>query len=256
MEEFGDFSTNDFEFEDPAADFLAREKEMLGDDVDFIAGTSEMPSTSNIDLDNYTSPQNVPLPFGDSDFSESNIFSNSSKTEDKFQSQGNNNQNELFSPSNSFSINNDNVSNNFTGVTSPDRYSSLSQAPSSSYQNLEIESDFVKNWKVQFQDRLGDKDRREIEKHQNIKEEAQRSLDKFYREYQSKKESKINEIGRVYSNDQDVNQGKSEWDLVSTILTSGNNINTKNNANVKDINRLKDLIHDLNSSGHVPKVSS
>lgn len=72
MAEFGDFSAPDFdgadfEVEDPTADFLAREKAILGEDTDFL-GTSSQADASLMDPTPSFDPQDVPLPESSSSF--------------------------------------------------------------------------------------------------------------------------------------------------------------------------------------------
>lgn len=50
---------------------------------------------------------------------------------------------------------------------------------------------FQRNWRIQFQDRLGDRDRREEEKHAQILLEAQAALEKTKSDYLAARQAKI-----------------------------------------------------------------
>jgi len=277
MADFGDFSTNDFnagdfEVEDPTADFLARERAILGEDADFIAtGTPKPPEAPNgsaqddlFGFEEVTVAQQIPLPTSTSnryqtttDFTSSDAqFGNNNFTDyNPVQVPVSGSLNHLSSPS----------SNSFSTTIPNDAYGTATGSINdSSLATPEVDSEFIRNWRSQFQDRLGDRDRREKEKQQQILTDAKAELEKFRQDYESKRQSKIQAKGRVTSNLNDGRDGKSGWDLVQHLIAPqpssqgrDNRVNSQsNNVTTKDTSRVRSVIQDLAVTGAVPQIRS
>ncbi|KAJ9050499.1 Clathrin light chain [Entomophthora muscae] len=248
MAEFGDFSTSDFngadfEVEDPTADFLAREKAILGEDTDFLATTTKNDS-SFTDPTPTLNPQDIPLPESSSSFRAASYdFGVSAPLSNKSVSDGGN-----------FDLSSRSYSHTQTFASPPassssnqilaDRYPAVS-ARSAVLSPIE-DSEFLRNWRIQFQDRLGDRDRREEEKHAQILAEAKIALEKAKDDYLSARKAKLQSQERITSNQNDGCDGKSGWSLVSHLASA--------KQGQKDTSRLIELIQKLTVSGHSPQV--
>lgn len=251
MAEFGDFSetdftSTDFEMGDSTADFLAREKAILGDDTDFLPA-STIDDNLFMDAASGYSPQDIPLPesmssnrAGSYDFGLTTPSTSTRAVPDSGSLRSNSQnytQTQTFSSPPVSTSSNQILADRFPDVQS--RNTVISPI---------ADSDFLRNWRSEFQDRLGDRDRREEEKHEQILTQAQEALEKSKKDYLSARETKIGNQERVTFNQDDGTNGKSGWELVSHLVTA--------KQGKKDISRLHEILQKLTTSGHSPRVTS
>ncbi|KAJ1918812.1 Clathrin light chain [Mycoemilia scoparia] len=156
--------------DDPVDDFLAREREALGEDADFFQNSASLPATS-------TSPAAAVDMSNSIDFPPFEAVSNDVS---------NLNLNELNSTSPV------NSSLNVDGRSSTD-----SPFNGGSSQNAQLnqpnDSEFLSEWREKQKQVVEERDKDSQKRHDEILQKARDDIDKFYDEYNEKKEKSINE---------------------------------------------------------------
>ncbi|KAJ2803830.1 Clathrin light chain [Coemansia guatemalensis] len=146
--------------DDPMADFLARERAALGQDADlFQSGAADDASSAVV-------PDSEPANTGDA-----SAFMPALEAEDRT---------EFVSPTPS----------NGPVFSAASPQSANAQSPSTSAAGG---TEFEREWQSKQQEAIAERDRVAEEKHKDIVEEARNAIDKFYEEYNKKKDEAIEE---------------------------------------------------------------
>lgn len=153
---------------DPTADFLAREQAALGDDHAFVTRSFGEPNP-NVETTPYKQPSVADGGFGTDDFEnvEHQSLPNSKQEGfdiDSFQTD--------FPPAES------------VGQPSLASNSSLHQSPV----EVESESEAVREWRTKHAQAIAERDAKSEQKHREQIEAAKQAIDRFYEEYNEKKQ--------------------------------------------------------------------
>ncbi|KAJ1926391.1 Clathrin light chain [Tieghemiomyces parasiticus] len=233
--------------DDPTADFLARERAVLGDDADFL--NSLGPATGGEaafggfgDASFEPNPLTQGSPFSavnmaspPSAFPETNHTSPGPSTTDAAQ-----------------------FAADFPDLDAPAGHT---DSPALVDRVPDTESDFIRDWRQKMASSIEERDRVAQEKHEETLQRAIQDIDNFYEEYNTKKEQAIthNRANEKFEIQQ-ANTG-SAWERVyrQIDLATGGGAANKNKrgaqgetANGRDTTRMRELIADLRKDGGAP----
>ncbi|PIA17202.1 hypothetical protein COEREDRAFT_7566 [Coemansia reversa NRRL 1564] len=225
--------------EDPMADFLARERAALGEDADlFQSGVADDKSSEAIVPD-----EQQP------NISDASAFMPTLESEDRT---------EFLSPTPS----NGAISTNSVSVQSPSSVGG---------------TEFEQEWQSKQRQVIAERDRIAEEKHKDIVEEARNAIDKFYEEYNKKKDEAIEENrANQEIESQAANKGNlweravRQIDMATKGSSSAGNVSPRGDIStsarvaspapaasrqqqtVRDTSRMRDLLHDLKRDPDAP----
>ncbi|CAF1154690.1 unnamed protein product [Rotaria sordida] len=199
----GNVTNNFYNFndEDPAAEFLQREKQELGD------------ITGNDDMNSFDSPFNT-------------------------------NANHLTNGEHSSSINIGSHNSEMSSDTNVSQYEALSQLN---------EPEKIQKWKEEFSTRINKKDVEEETKCKEMREQAKKELDDFYKQRieqmeRIKGQNRLNNRtleDDIFNNDDNslkTSNGKfNDWDKITSLCE----FNPKNNRSQKDLTRYRSILLQL-----------
>ncbi|KAI9094721.1 clathrin light chain-domain-containing protein [Phlyctochytrium arcticum] len=185
MSEFGDFVTTDGGLpmaEDPTADFLAREQAALGADAALFGNSL---STDNFPPTESREAENAFAFAGENNQSELPVFSPNQTADASFAFESTAaNEGETGGV---YGIDTQENTVNFdhTGV------SSVGSAFSPAKRDIEPESDNIRQWREDFNAKIAERDAKLKEKHQATLDAAKEAIERFYAEYNEKKNKSI-----------------------------------------------------------------
>ncbi|OBZ86101.1 Clathrin light chain [Choanephora cucurbitarum] len=229
MSDFGDFNTPS---EDPTADFLARERAALGEDADFFNNDTDLISTSN-DL---TSPVNLAsaasLPTSPAIFESPQIHHQT--TDIGFPAQ----------PDNSFTTFETNYPKAEELETSQAFHKALLP---------EEEPETVRQWREKQAEIIAQRDAEaEAKKEEKIKH-AREEIDKFYEDYNDKKQKAIEENReREEVHQKSIEQVASSGNIWERVVKEVDATNAKTGYHSHDVSRMKELMVDLKRDSKAP----
>ncbi|KAJ1948383.1 Clathrin light chain, partial [Dispira parvispora] len=227
---------------DPMAEFLARERAVLGDDADFLntlGSGSEVPSSTEPDFGAFGSPSMDQM----------------------------NGKAQVSSPSSAFpDVTSDpNTANLFQSVPEVDSAGNPMQASPSAQGGsplAESESSFIHNWRQQQATLIEERDQQSKATHEETLKKAMQDIDQFYEDYNTKKEQAIthNRANEKFEIQQ-ANTG-TPWervyrqiDLATGGFGSGRAKSKKDavtTGNTRDTTRFRELIADLRKDSNAP----
>ncbi|ORX90313.1 hypothetical protein K493DRAFT_409933 [Basidiobolus meristosporus CBS 931.73] len=262
--------------EDPTADFLARERELLGDDASFLTGGSDdlKFDDSSMDkfppLDNIAAPEDVPLPQSQSQSNYSmdkfpaldsfpepeNVPLPKSQTQPSQMSQDDfaNFSSEypaLDTSGPDFFTSPQASSPGFSSMKSPQSTYKSPNLSKSSYKQPEPDSEFIKEWREKQNAVIAERDEVAETKHLETKEEARKAIDDFYEDYNAKKERNFERNRENGGLEGHVSEGGSPWELVWREIDVANSGN-RNVKSTRDTSRMKELLLELRKDPHAP----
>ncbi|KAL0141036.1 clathrin light chain [Mucor lusitanicus] len=215
MSDFGDFNTPS---EDPTADFLARERAALGEDADFF-------STNDNDLVSPTHDLTSPIPATTSNpmspalLDDFPAVDNGRASALSFQSQASN---------------------------KPDQ--DLLETSQAFHKAMlpEEEPETVRQWREKQKEVIAERDAESEKKKEETIKQAREDIDKFYEEYNDKKQKSIEENREREENTQknreEVASSGNIWDRVAREVDISN---AKTGYHTQDVSRMKELMLDL-----------
>ncbi|KAI7874794.1 clathrin light chain [Mucor mucedo] len=222
MSDFGDFNTPS---EDPTSDFLARERAALGQDADFF--------TSN----DMASPA---LPMSPSLFDEPSA-ANSSPSLMDFQSSSPMKPNEGALVTTSFEA-------DYPKAEELETSQAFHKA-----MLPEEEPETVRQWREKQKEVIAERDAISEQKKQETINRAREDIDKFYEEYNDKKQKAIEENREreelVVKSRDDVAASSNVWDRVAREVDTSN---AKTGYHTHDVSRMKELMVDLKKDAKAP----
>ncbi|KAI8997324.1 clathrin light chain [Pilobolus umbonatus] len=219
MSDFGDFSSSN----DPTADFLARERAVLGGDVDFFTSGNDLSSM------NYDTLQDYPS---------------------------------LFSQTSDVSSHNNYGVQSINSTTAPSEYPSF-EADYPKAEHLESskafhkamlpeeEPDVVRQWRTQKQEAIAKKAEEEKSRKEEIINKAREEIDLFYEEYNDKKQKATEEHREreeVMMRAKEVLATSNIWECVVREF----DVSNAKAASTRDVSRMKALMLDLRKDNKAP----
>ncbi|KAI8372188.1 clathrin light chain [Blakeslea trispora] len=231
MSDFGDFNTPS---EDPTADFLARERAALGEDADFFNNDNDLISSHNL-----TSPVNLAsaasLPTSPAIFNESPHISHQT-TDIGFPTQPEEN--------NQFSA----FETNYPKAEELESSQAFHKALLP-----EEEPETVRQWREKQAEIIAQRDAEaEAKKEEKIKN-AREEIDKFYEDYNDKKQKAIEENREREETHQKSNeQVASSGNIWERVVKEVDVTNAKTGYHTQDVSRMKDLMLDLKRDSKAP----
>ncbi|KAL0073930.1 clathrin light chain [Phycomyces blakesleeanus] len=224
MSDFGDFNSSN----DPTADFLARERAALGEDADLFS-TSEMPSSSP--MPDFPSPSALMSPGQHSFTSPHEFVSN----------------NDFLSPSAQSATDYSAFETEFPKAEELETSQAFHKA-----MLPDEEPETVRHWREKQKEVIAARD----EEAENIKQEtiqqARADIDKFYEEYNDKKQKAIEENREReenYQKDREEAASANVWERVAREVDTSSG---KANQPTRDVSRMKDLMLDLRKDPKAP----
>lgn len=192
-------------------DFLAREQALLGDDAALFNVDSnesldlKSPIDSTVTVDTLNKENNLEPEL----LSSTSSYNNQEKDIDVIKEESKLLENEIaagFIPN----------SNNSSNLNSPFNSSNNNNKSNiSSTINNKPESDKIKEWKLKFEKKINEKDANSRSKHDKILLEARKSLERFYSEYNDKKNKIISKNKENEDYQSNLRSGKgSIWESV------------------------------------------
>ncbi|KAI8876139.1 hypothetical protein K501DRAFT_289043 [Backusella circina FSU 941] len=235
MSDFGDFNTPS---DDPTSDFLARERAVLGDDADLftddnnnnlLGGDVVSPSFNN---DHLTSVSNMDSPALHGENLSPSIFNSPSV-----------NESQAVVPAESSYFD-----EQYPKAEDLDSSKALHKA-----MMPEEEPETVRLWREKQEETIKKRDQDAEQKKQDTIQRAREDIDKFYEEYNDKKqkiieENRAREETRIKQRD-DVNSSANIWERVASEVDTSN---AKSGFHAQDVTRMKDLIVDLKRDKAAP----
>ncbi|KAI9486633.1 MAG: clathrin light chain [Benjaminiella poitrasii] len=245
MSDFGDFNTPS---EDPTADFLARERAALGDDADLFS------SNDNNDLISPSHDLTSP------------VSANAASS---------------FSPMSPNNFDSPSLSGQLDGRASALSHQSFSSATKPSGQDLVVSSSFesqypeaeeleasqafhkamlpeeepetVRQWREKQKEIIVERDAESQKKKDETIKQAREDIDKFYEEYNDKKQKSIEENREREENHEksreQVQTSANVWERVTREIDT---TNAKTGYHTKDVSRMKELMFDLRKDAKAP----
>jgi len=126
-----------------------------------------------------------------------------------------------------------------TTTSKPDIYSAVIKAD-----KLSQESDKLKQWREEQKIMLSNKDAEEEKKKKELKEQARKELDDWYRNRKEQLD-KLHLNNKQNENDEqstaNSNGGNNQWERIAKLV----DFNTKFNKNAKDVSRMKNILLQL-----------
>ncbi|KAI8973505.1 clathrin light chain [Mycotypha africana] len=246
MSDFGDFNAPS---EDPTADFLARERAALGEDADLFSSNYD---TTNYNNNNVLSPSlsvtsPVPAmeaaqPMTPSSFNDTPALLDNNATS---------------SPQTSSSVPQQ-VESNLVGNNSFD-----SQFPEA--ENLETsqafqkallpeeEPEVVRQWREKQKELIAERDAEAEKKREETIKQAREDIDKFYEEYNDKKQKAIEENReREDTNDKKRDEVSSSANVWERVAREVDLTNAKTGYHTHDVGRMKELMMELKRDTKAP----
>ncbi|KAI7880003.1 hypothetical protein K492DRAFT_147744 [Lichtheimia hyalospora FSU 10163] len=226
MSDFGDFNSSN----DPTADFLARERAVLGEDADLFASGDATNTTPSLEADLMTSPTagdaTAALP--------------------------------VTSPGISSAI-------SPQGVTSPStgEYSAFeSEFPkaeeletSQAFHKAmlpEEEPEVVRQWREKQKELIKQRDDEAEEKKEETIKKAREDIDRFYEEYNEKKQRAIENNREREEQHQKEREEASSANVWERVVREFDVSNTKSSFHTRDVSRMKQLMLDLRKDANAP----
>lgn len=222
-------NSNNNQTADPTADFLAREQAALGDDHAFVTGAlqgDKHPSNTSLTGDDYekiehspTKPQKTePPPFVDT------------AAESAFQSE-------------------------FPPVEDLNEQQATQSAPSPVRNEPETESDALREWRQRFADAVAERDRKSEQKHKEQVEAAKQAIDKFYEDYNVKKQKAVKENRENESQQAVENASGTVWEKIAREVDAAAQAQAKSSKAVSR-DRLREVLSDLRKDNRAPGQAS
>ncbi|KAL9548578.1 hypothetical protein MBANPS3_005612 [Mucor bainieri] len=239
MSDFGDFNTPS---EDPTADFLARERAALGEDADLF-------STNDNDLVSPTHDLTSPIPAASSNpmspalLDDFPAVDNGRASALSFQSQTSNkpDQDLMGGSSNSFE-------QDYPKAEELETSQAFHKA-----MLPEEEPETVRQWREKQKEVIAERDAESEKKKEETIKQAREDIDKFYEEYNDKKQKSIEENREREENTQknreEVASSGNIWDRVAREVDISN---AKTGYHTQDVTRMKELMLDLKRDEKAP----
>ncbi|KAF1804254.1 clathrin light chain [Mucor lusitanicus] len=238
MSDFGDFNTPS---EDPTADFLARERAALGEDADFF-------STNDNDLVSPTHDLTSPIPATTSNpmspalLDDFPAVDNGRASALSFQSQASNKPDQ------------DLVGANSSFEQDYPKAEELETSQAFHKAMLpEEEPETVRQWREKQKEVIAERDAESEKKKEETIKQAREDIDKFYEEYNDKKQKSIEENREREENTQknreEVASSGNIWDRVAREVDISN---AKTGYHTQDVSRMKELMLDLKRDEKAP----
>ncbi|KAG2197346.1 hypothetical protein INT46_001253 [Mucor plumbeus] len=238
MSDFGDFNTPS---EDPTADFLARERAALGEDADLF-------STNDNDLVSPTNDLTSPIPATSNPMSPALLddfpaIDNGRASALSFQSQTSNKPDQdLMSGGNT------------SFETDYPKAEELETSQAFHKAMLpEEEPETVRQWREKQKEVIAERDAESEKKKEETIKHAREDIDKFYEEYNDKKQKSIEENREREENTvksrEEVASSGNIWDRVAREVEVSN---AKTGYHIQDVTRMKELMLDLKKDEKAP----
>ncbi|CEP19656.1 hypothetical protein [Parasitella parasitica] len=237
MSDFGDFNTSS---EDPTSDFLARERAVLGEDADlFSSNDKDLVSPAN-DL---TSP--IPAtsnPMSPNLLDELPSVDNGRASALSFQSQT------ISTPIQDITTGGDTFETNYPKAEELETSQAFHKA-----MLPEEEPETVRQWREKQKEVIAERDAESARKKEETIKQAREDIDKFYEEYNDRKQKSIEE-NRAREDDtlksrEEVASSGNIWDRVAREVDVGN---AKTGHHTQDVTRMKELVLDLKKDEKAP----
>ncbi|KAK4520077.1 Ribosome-releasing factor 2, mitochondrial [Mucor velutinosus] len=237
MSDFGDFNTPS---EDPTADFLARERAALGEDADLF-------STNDNDLVSPTHDLTSPIPAATSNpmspalLDDFPAVDNGRASALSFQSQTSNKPDQDLTGANTFE-------QDYPKAEELETSQAFHKA-----MLPEEEPETVRQWREKQKEVIAERDAESEKKKEETIKQAREDIDKFYEEYNDKKQKAIEENREREENTQknreEVASSGNIWDRVAREVDISN---AKTGYHTQDVTRMKELMLDLKRDEKAP----
>ncbi|GAN10268.1 clathrin light chain [Mucor ambiguus] len=238
MSDFGDFNTPS---EDPTADFLARERAALGEDADLF-------STNDNDLVSPTHDLTSPIPAASSNPMSPALLDNFPAVDDgrasalSFQSQTSNKPDQDLMGANA------SFEQDYPKAEELETSQAFHKA-----MLPEQEPETVRQWREKQKEVIAERDAESEKKKEETIKQAREDIDKFYEEYNDKKQKSIEENREREENTQknreEVASSGNIWDRVAREVDISN---AKTGYHTQDVTRMKELMLDLKRDEKAP----
>ncbi|CAO3614808.1 unnamed protein product [Mucor fragilis] len=238
MSDFGDFNTPS---EDPTADFLARERAVLGEDADLF-------STNDNDLVSPTHDLTSPIPAATSNpmspalLDDFPAVDNGRASALSFQSQTSNKPDQDLMGANS------SFEQDYPKAEELETSQAFHKA-----MLPEEEPETVRQWREKQKEVIAERDAESEKKKEETINQAREDIDKFYEEYNDKKQKSIEENREREENTQknreEVASSGNIWDRVAREVDISN---AKTGYHTQDVTRMKELMQDLKRDEKAP----
>ncbi|KAI8647167.1 clathrin light chain [Parasitella parasitica] len=237
MSDFGDFNTPS---EDPTTDFLARERAALGDDADLF-------SSNDNDLVSPANDMTSPIPALSNPMSP-NLLDNLPSVDNgrasalSFQSQT------INTPTQDFTSGGDTFETNYPKAEELETSQAFHKA-----MLPEEEPETVRQWREKQKEVIAERDAESARKKEEIVKHAREDIDKFYEEYNDRKQKSIEE-----NREREDNTAKSREEVASSgnvwdrIAREVNVSNAKTGHHAQNVTRMKELFLDLKKDEKAP----
>ncbi|KAI9339730.1 clathrin light chain [Pilaira anomala] len=219
MSDFGDFNTPS---EDPTSDFLARERAALGEDADFFTSAADSPALPSMSPSIFEDSTSTPL---EGHTSAMSFHSNPGAMV---------------------------VSSSFE----QDYPKAEELETSKAFHKAmlpEEEPETVRQWREKQKEIIAERDAISEQKKQETINRAREEIDKFYEEYNDKKQKAIEENREreetTVKNRDDVAASSNVWDRVTREVDTSN---AKTGYHTRDVSRMKELMLDLKRDTKAP----
>ncbi|KAI8089511.1 clathrin light chain [Halteromyces radiatus] len=227
MSDFGDFNTSS----DPTSDFLARERAALGADADLFNMDAPITTTNTTDFPAITADT--------SSFQPSSSFDNSLALTSS--------------------------SNDALAVTSTSNDYSAFDSDFPKAEELETSQAFhkamlpdeepavVRQWREKQQELIAQRDQEAENKKQETIQKAREDIDRFYEEYNEKKQKSIEENrAREENYQKDREETSSSNNIWERVVREFDVTNAKSGHHTRDVSRMKQVMLDLRKVDNAP----
>jgi len=219
MADFDAFGAGGKLDEDPAAEFLAREQQVLAgldDEFDLPPASTQTSNGLKDQVDSLSSSD----PLGSS--SQTKLDANASVLKN--------------------GVTNGEAENEVNQLNGPTSKMSISPLPTS--QQLREEPESIKKWREEQRKMLEEKDKEEEKRKEELKKQAKKELEEWYARYAEQLEkSKANNrtAEKEWIAERDAEKPGQEWEKIANLC----DFNPKTSRNTKDTSRLKSIILQL-----------